>query len=211
MKITDSPAIQLLSLVWDHCGEQGTASWRIKNSAMQVALHLAIESLMRFDEDDFKVISERWDPGYWLHVENFYRVACGGQSSGAHGPNPSAVKAIERHLCRKPFLIRRSATDPVKIRIYEGLQFQWHVDMKKCVMVKATSVNPGDLIKKIAPHVVACAYKPQKQNKHGYDIGPRKIEKRFEITHSDIAEYHKAILVHAKKTQPEAITTGANP
>lgn len=194
-KTTDSPAMQLLALTWEHTGGINSAghSWRRLNASMQTALRLAIEGQFEFAEGDFRAIYERFNAGYWIgqNIETYYSLAC----DGPHGPNPTATKALEKTLGRKPFIVQRSAGDPRKLRLHVGSTFDWHEDMKKRVFVEVTSFRkPEDA----DPHVVACSYRREK-DANGYE--QRKVDKRYKITHADIAAYHKAIRDHAKQAE----------
>jgi hypothetical protein len=158
---------------------------------MQTALKLAIESGMRFHEDDFAKIRERYNPGYWMNIEGSYATAIDGQ----HGPNASAIAAIEKHLKRKPFIVQASSRDAKKVRLFEGALFQWHEHIKREIRVKVTSFSTvKDKDGKDKPCVVACSYKERSGT--GYE--PSKVERVFKITHDDIAAYHKAIKEHKK-------------
>jgi hypothetical protein len=183
-----SPALVLLDHVWKTQGDGMGKSWARLNSAMQVALNLAIEHGIRFDEDDFVYVTKNFRPGYWLNWEKAYSRACA--LLRAHGENPSAIKAIEKHLNRKPFIVaEKPHIKSSKIRLCEGRRFSWHVKLKTRVNVTVTSFTT---LPDGTPAVIACSYKPYDPNES------RKIDKRFTITHAAIAEYHNAIRDFAK-------------
>lgn len=191
-----SPAMQLLSLVWDSEGEtsgQGP-SWRRLNSSMQEALRLAIDSGMHFAEDDFGKIQKLFRPEYWLHIEGCYSRAI----DAPHGPNPSAYQAIEKHLGRKPFIVQETSSTAKKVRLNVGSKFKWHEDMLRAIDVKVTSfgsIEKGEGgAKQSTQCVIACSYKERDRSKYE----PDKVDRIFKITHEDIAAYHKAIREHKK-------------
>lgn len=192
----DSPALVLMEHVWKHTGEGMGNSWRRLNGAMQDALKLAIEHGMRFNEDDFAYVNEHFRPGYWLNWEGAYSRAV----AGPHGANPSAIKALEKQLSRKAFIVHETASlKAPKIRLHEGQRFEWHIDLKSKVHVTVTSFTK---LKDGTQAVIACSYKTREYDKKtGYVIGTEKIEKRFTITHADIAEYHTAIRAAAKAAE----------
>lgn len=190
-----SPALGLLDYVWKNVPYD---SHREMNAAMQVALRLAVESRMEWAIGDCKHIGDNYRPGYWMGEQGWepsYARAC----DGPHGPNPSAIKAIEAHLGRKPFIVRRTAGEAVTIRLHVGAQFHWHDNMKARVNVEVTSFSTkkvkgkGKDAKEVkVPCVVACSYKYTGKSCE------RKIDRVFKISHDDIAAYHKAIRDHEK-------------
>lgn len=193
MSKPDSPALGLLAYVWKHEGSQGGKSWRRLNAAMHAALKLAIESLMEFEPDDFKAIYGRFNAGYWIGqgIEGYYSRAV----DGPHGPNPSAIKALEKYLGRKPYIVATDCRDEKRIRLHVGARFDWHDGLKERVRcVEVTSFQPADGDK--PAYVVACTYKRPEKADGGYE--PRKVDRVFKITHADIAAYHKAIREHKK-------------
>ncbi len=95
----DSPAIQLLRLVWDHVQESSPPSWLKWNHAMRCALELAIKSGMRFGMTDFGIIADCFWPGYWWgDSEWIYATAVLYR-------NNSAWKAYESYRGRQPFIV----------------------------------------------------------------------------------------------------------
>jgi hypothetical protein len=192
-----SGAMQLLALVWKQEGvAMGNRSWRRLNDAMQTALALAITSGMDFDVEDFHRITTEFNANYWMHIEGAYARACGEWRSD-HGPNPSAIAAIENYLSRKPFLVARHPTpNAPKDRLCVGKRFQWHENMTKQVDVEVTSFAAG------SASLTACSYKERDAASTAYE---RKIDRRYTITHDDLATYHKAIRDHAK-AQAQTLT-----
>lgn len=183
----DSPALTLLRHVWKNIDYRSHA---LANDAMQRALSLAIESGMEFGVDDFAAIKAEFRPQYWLNMESAYSRACAADR--AHGENTSAYKAIEKHLGRKPFLVVPNAHAASKIRLCEGRRFDWHIDLKQRIRVTVTSFADDQSA------VIACSYKVP--NDGSYE---RKIDRRFRITHDDIAGYHKAIREAKAKSKSE--------
>jgi hypothetical protein len=78
-----------------------------------------------------------------------------------------------------------------RVRLCVGQKFEWHVRLKTKFRVKVTSFSDGGE----KPHVVACSYKPKTSGVYS----PDKVDRRFTITHDDIAEYRKAIREFARK------------
>lgn len=183
----DSPALVLLKHVWKSQGEGAGNSWRRLNSAMQVALRLAIESGFRFDPGDFSTFSAEFNAGYWWgDQEHYYSLAC----EGPHGPNPSAIKAIEAWKKRRPWIVMEDAGEP-KVRPHVGSRFRWFDDPenpspKGRHWAIVTSFNDKD------DRLVACSYK---------DSDRSKIDRRFAIAREDVAAYHKAIARLKKKPE----------
>ncbi len=187
---TQSPAMQLLSLVWEHKQAATGHSWLKINHAMSDALKLAICSGMNFAEDDFRDMA-RFRPGYWRHIENCYRYAVVYR-------NAAAWKAIEKFLGRKPFIVKgasihiHTGDGPAGqglARLVVGAEFKW--DGKP---VKVTSLNDEN------GYAYACYYKPwteededkcptcDKPRQHRYEYTALK---RYKITHADIAASKK--------------------
>lgn len=190
----DSPAYTLLSHVW-----KGTAkgSWRRLNDAMGQAARLAVVGGFGFNPDDFKRFAKDFNSGYWIgDGEQLYALACGSRSE-AHGGNPSAVQAFEAWKGRKPFTVLESArADAKKVRLHVGCQFGWHVDLRQRVNVKVTSFNDK------TGTLVACSYKSVKVEGERWERS--EVDRKFRISHDDIAEYHKAVRDAAKKPAADA-------
>jgi hypothetical protein len=198
----DSEAMQLLRHVWKSVRGH---TWRAINDSMQHALRLAIESGMQFGPDDFAEIDRDFSAGYWLGIEMAYARAC----DGPHGPNASAYQAIEKRLGRKPFIVHSSAKgkrwDPdsppgPKVRLRVGTRFDWHINLKDRVVVEVTSFNDEE------KSLIACSYKEAEPDK----CGERKIDRRFRITHEDIAAYHAAIREFRKSRTEQTETAAAS-
>ena len=198
-----SPALALFDHVWRH-GRHN--SHREKSASMQVALRLAIESGMEWAIGDCARVEEHWRPEYWMGVEGWepsYSRAC----AGPHGPNPSAIKAIEAHLGRKPFLVLRGANGAngangaTRIRLCVGAKFDWHDDIETRIpRVVVTSFSTRKIKDRSGkeveiPCVVACSYTYTEREDGCRD---KKVDRVFRITHDDIAAYHKAIRDHAR-------------
>lgn len=97
-----SKAFELIEFVWNN---EKTDSYVRLNTAMCVAMKLAIISQMEFNKDDFKTIYTKFNGGYWFGVnsngkgmgEDFYREAV---ISG----NISACQSYEAFYNLKPFI-----------------------------------------------------------------------------------------------------------
>jgi hypothetical protein len=201
-----SPVLVLLRHVWKAQGAahgRHSHSWRRLNDAMQRALALAIDSGMAFNQGDFAVIAREFNPEFWLHIEGCYVHACGKRSvmGTSHGANMTAIRAIEDHLGRRPFLVRETADpDAKRVRLHVGTVFDWHVDLEKRVRVKVTSFAADQ------SHVVACSYKTFYKSEED-DTGKELVDRVFRITHADLDAYHAAIRDHARTHAAPAATT----
>lgn len=184
-----SPALKLLGHVWEHSGK---TSWRVINESMQVAMELAITSGFKFDVDDLDAVKNRFRPEYWMDSEGCYTLAC----AGPHGPNPSAIQAIEHCLGRKPFICPETAGNKRLVRLHRGLRFAWHKDLARPVQVKVTSFSA---IKGV-PCAIACGYLKTEEGKTSKVT--RQPAAIFRITHADITAYRAAIAAWQAQPQP---------
>lgn len=184
-----SAPIRLLSLVWDHMQEATSHSWLKVNHAMADALSLAIRSGMRFDLEDFGAAMKQFRPGYWRYIENAYREA-------VLYHNASAYQAIERHLGRKPFIVKpascriQTGDGPCGLglaRLIVAAEFQWRGEL---VHVGSFNDEKG--------YVNASSYKrvdgqedcPQCKRAIGWSKA--KELHRYRITHADIRAARRA-------------------
>ena len=130
-KIIDSPAVQLMSLLWDNSQKATGHSWLRLNQGLYEGLILAVKIGLEFREGDINEIAKRFNGGYWFgcNFEMFYNCAITFS-------NRSAWKAYEAHTKRTPFiwtpatLPQRwggggSSTLPNPPRLAVGAQFQW--------------------------------------------------------------------------------------
>lgn len=177
-----SPTMQLLTLVWHNQGYQMGPSWERLNSAMRMALSLAVSHGLRFDVGDFKRIADSFRPEYWMNREAMYSRACNTERD--HGPNMSAALAFEKWTARKPFLIQPTPQSKSRIRVAVGSQFKWYAH-PELLIVECTSFANGQ------DSFTACAYK--------WIDRTRKVSRRFRITHDKIAEYHAEIRKRLKE------------
>lgn len=163
-KIEDSPAYQLISLVYRHQGHQQGRSRERWYHAMQAAARLAIRFGLRFDREDFVHLtsSERdtYRPRYCA-TERDYALACGCERGRG---NKSAVLAFEHWRDRRPFMVTEDGSK-TPTRIYVGRQFRWAGDWVTC-----TSFAEDN------SYVVVCTYRT------GEKYYPRKIERRIKLT-----------------------------
>ncbi len=178
-KEVDSPVVEFLQCVWTHEGKaDGSRSWRRLNSALHTTLATAIVSGFKFSIGDFEIISKRFNSGYWSgDGEGFYARACASVDwpENPHGPNISACIAYEAYRQRPAFILEDRNG---RRRLAVGSRFRWNGQD-----VRVTSIKSAE--------VVACSYKG--------NTDERKIDKRYNIGFSEIAEVSKAWR-KAKKT-----------
>lgn len=93
---SDSPALQLLKLVW---AKGMKDSWGRINGSMSSALRLAIGAGLEFHPGDFAVIYKSFRAGYWVGSEDEWIYA-----SAIENLNVSAYTAWESYKMRKPFI-----------------------------------------------------------------------------------------------------------
>ncbi len=165
-KKTKSPAIQLLRIVWGWNSHQMGHSWERISSSMHRALALAIESGLRFNPDDLRLIADEFRPEYWCKWETMYALACchperrHGWGSRGHGQNRSACLSIEKMLNRKPFILKGH-----RLCVGAGVQIGGE-------QAYATSFGHAD-----GEHWInVCSYHPYQQSK------PDRPRHRFKIT-----------------------------
>ena len=95
-KTKDSPAMQLLQLVWNENNRGTRFSWERLNHGMRMGVHLAIGSGMRFAPGDFHAIYQRFNAGRWIgDSEWVYTMA-------VQVDNISAIECIEADRKRTP-------------------------------------------------------------------------------------------------------------
>jgi len=188
---TESPAMQLLRLVWEHVQEATGHSWLRLNQAMRSAIFLAVEAGMRFGPDDLTDANLcGFRPGYWFDGEMFYGRAVAYR-------NASAWQAYEKAHGRKPFIIKGAKLpdahnygagrmDGDLPRLVIGAEFQW-----KGEKLSVTSFNDRELC------FMACSYTRTPNEfceKCGRctSSGTAKLLRRYTITHADIRRANAA-------------------
>lgn len=171
-----SPAITLLTTIWDNQGHQMGHSWERLNHAMCSALHLAIRAGLRFDLTDFATIDESFRMGYWGDHERCYSIACGFHER--HGPNMSAALAYEAWKGRKPFLVLARPRGKVRLRVAVGTDLMWY-EHSKVLRLECTSFAED------GKSFTACVYE--------WTGDTRKVVRRLKITHDKIVAYHADI------------------
>jgi hypothetical protein len=169
-----SPAMQVLSLVWEHSNKGVAHSWERLNHAMWTALSLVIGAGFLFREDDMATIANSFRFGYWCGEtpEWIYTTA-------VNATNVSAAKSYEAWKNRKPFIAdnvgyayhgrgpyMHGGSDRQRDRLTVNSVFKW-----KGYKVTVTSFSDDQL------QVIACSYKDSSRN---------KVEKRFRITREDL-------------------------
>lgn len=185
----DSQAIQLLDLVWRSVNSALPHSWTRVNGSMRQALFLALTSGMEFADDDFAVMSSRFNSGRWLgcDIESFYRIAVELGDS-------RAWKAFEKANGRKPFILDGT-------RMFVGREFEWRGDRVKCTSFRDAPLQAQPSFTAVS-YVGWTAEENQPPRKFrdiggtGQDVRnsssvagdryERKIRRRFTITHADL-------------------------
>jgi hypothetical protein len=166
-----SPALQFLTVLWEHHCEAVPHSWRTVNESMRRGLHLAIEAGLQFAREDFATIHATMRLGYWAGSDNeknmgeqFYCVAI------AVG-NRSACLSFEAWKGRKPFIVQGKRL---------GLRSVLPWDGRETVV---TSFDDD------AQMITVCAYATMRR----YTTGPRRWVqgdgaplKRYTLTHADL-------------------------
>lgn len=179
----DSPALDLLQVLWTNRQQETGHSWLRLNHAMWRGLLLAVEMGLTFHPDDFSECYQRYRAGYWIGDgggEMFYQHAV------LYG-NATAWQSYEQHVGRKAFIIPGARCDRASgmgnglmggglARLVVGARFNW-----KGELVTVTSFKDGD----DPQSFVACSYKKAGKYKE-------KIHHRFAITHQDIRDEKKA-------------------
>lgn len=172
---SDSPVIVLIGHVWDHALAATGHSWARLNRSLRNALVLAIDSGMKFGRDDFKVIEQRYRPGYWMsNGEGIY-------STAVESANDTAAIAFEKWKDRKPFFYTEiwHGKTRGKQRLHVGDRFRW-----KDELVTVTSFSPDQ------KSIVACSYQEKKPTKeHPYPSD--KVLHRYVVTRDELAKAEK--------------------
>jgi hypothetical protein len=187
----DSPAIQLLAVLWNGRQEATGHSWLRLNQAMRDGLMLAVSMGLLFYEDDFAVMSDRFRFGYWCgeSLEDFYRLAIAFN-------NRSSWKAYETYMSREPFVWPNTfeggyggggSSTHNSTRLVVGSKFVWQKHI-----VTVTSINDKE------GYVTACQYRTTNGKTcrgcgHFKEWPKRTISRRFKITHEDLKAAKKAM------------------
>jgi len=170
-----SPAIQLISLVWEKSFSAKPHSWVAYNNCLQTALSLAIKSGMDFYLNDFQYIADNFQFGFWGGEydgfgERFYFHA-------VRDSNIKAAQSFENWKKRKPFIFDnishswiQSFKKRKQCRIFAGAQFTWN-----CEKVAVTSFAEN------GKYFIACSYHEKKDGEFR-----QKVKRRYKITHADI-------------------------
>lgn len=163
----DSPALQLVRLVFTE-GQKATGhSWTRLNQALYQAAKVAIEGGLRFDLEDFTIFYAKMRAEYWIgaHPDGLYAAAC-------KVGNLSACRAYEHRYGFCPYELDGQ-------RVFVGHDFMWKGERVTC-----TSIHKD--------HLVACSYGPQ-GDAPSYQ---RKVKHRYKITHEEIRTEEKARATH---------------
>lgn len=169
-----SPAYALIALVWDNSSHRG-GPWNRLNTAMQHAVHLAIDGGLTFAKGDFSKLLKDFRGGYWFGADNgewFYARAIAES-------NTSAAQAYEHYRGRKPFIADgvtparygSVAKERKRERLAVGFQFTW-----RNRRVTVTSFA------KDGSYLTACSYTNVDDGAYRKD----KVDKWFTITVPDI-------------------------
>lgn len=163
-KNNESPARQLVKLVWQNKMEGVAHSWQRVNGCMSSAVSLAIESGLKFAEDDVQHFMDDMRGEYWFNVEQLYTLACGYVHA-------SACQSFEAYFKRPPFW----STDASPKRLHVGASLDWE---GQCTTVTSFSDDGS--------YLTACIY-------HMGDSleARRKVKKRYRITRDDLRKARK--------------------
>lgn len=174
-----SPAFKMIEQVWGHSLKAVQFSWERLNHSMYYAVELAIFSGMKFAEDDFDTIAQKFRMGYWGNSSSYYTMA-------VMANNISACRSIEKHINLKPYIVKfgytiiwsghmgRSRVDRNSGRLAGGAEFTW--DGRR---VHITSMDND--------RVIACSYKRDwKETSTGTKYFDEKLEKRYRLTREQL-------------------------
>jgi hypothetical protein len=184
-KAIDSPAVRLMSHLWENAQDATGHSWLRLNQGMREGLFLAVKIGLEFEENDLSTIFARFRGGYWFgdSFESFYHCAITYN-------NRSAWKAYETYAKRTPFIwtpakLRESyggggqgINNPPRLAV--GAEFNW-----KGEKVTVTSFNDDK------GYFVAQSY-TREESEDCETCGrtktwPKdKILHRYTITHEDL-------------------------
>lgn len=149
----ESPAFQLVRLVYTE-GQRATGhSWIRLNQALYHAAMVAIEGGLVFSLDDFTALYAQTRASYWIgsNPEGLYAAAC-------RAGNLSACRAYEHHYGFAPYELDGQ-------RVFVGHDFVWNGEQVKCTSI-------------LKERLVACSYGP-----HGEaPLYTRKLLHRYSIT-----------------------------
>jgi hypothetical protein len=163
-----SPALQFLTVLWEHKCQAVPPSWRLCNDGMREALHLAIRMGLPFAPQDFAVLDQTCNFGYWATVDNaknsgeqYYvtAVTCG---------NRSACRSFEAWKSRKPFFVEGK-------RLHLGSELAW-----AGAITLVTSFDDA------AHTVTTCAYRTIRRYARDGVHGDGKPIRRYTLTHADL-------------------------
>lgn len=197
-----SPAFKFIEQAWKAIP---SGSWQRINGGMFSALSNAVNSGMKFNPGDIKLISKSFSGHYWMgDGEGLYANACGGERGTK---NPSATAAYENYFGREPWLWPEASKTPE--RLHRGSRFTWNGEL-----VTVTSFKDSD------QSLIACTYKErdddweyvddrkrkllsEKISKDGNltkkysapatkEYETEKIRKRYTITHAELMAVRKA-------------------
>jgi len=163
-----SQVLSFLQTVWKTCCRSGGHSWRVINNANAAALHLAIESRMKWERDD--VVSLRAWCGRGTSYQSF------GECDYTHAikaGNISAILAYEHAEGRKPFFYVGHRGN--KSRLHVGASLVW----TDALTLEVTSFPDADTM-------IACEYAPIPGE--GYR---RAIIHRVTITRAELTAWNK--------------------
>lgn len=196
----DSPAIQLMQLLWRDSQKATGHSWLRLNQGLREGLFLAVKIGLEFRDGDLGEISRRFRGSYWFGAdfESFYTCA-------VVYANRSAWKAYEADAKRTPFIWTPAAlrdrwggggqgiNNPARLTV--GCEFVW-----KGERVTVTSFNDG------SGYLVAQSYIRSESEDcetcgHQKTWPKNKILHRYTITHEDF-KAEKARL-RKEKTEPK--------
>jgi hypothetical protein len=166
-----SPALQFLTVLWEHHCEAVPHSWRTVNESMRRGLHLAIEAGLRFAVDDFSTIWQAMRMECWAGVDNATNIGERFYANAVTAGNRSAARSFEAWKGWKPFLVSGLRLSLHSLLIWDG---------------RETLVTGFDDTQQT---LTACAYATLRRYQTGrrrWGQGDGAPVKRYTVTHADL-------------------------
>lgn len=175
---TESPAYQIVRIVWQEANGTRGHSWLRYNHALSDAVTLGVRGGLRFDVEDFRRFLSEFRGGYWFGesgLEDWYQLA-------VTLDNLPACKAIEKVWGMEPFVINGR-------RLYPGNPRYQGDGRKPCHLYEYTECEEhrGFYVTSLTPdYVNLCRY----QNEHW--TWQNKPYRRMKLNREQVAEINRA-------------------